>query len=69
CAYGTRSSTVLLASVQDNREGARRWDVRIEERTHWRPEPEATVAQSPGHGATAPQVNSYLIHWQQVPAF
>ncbi len=69
CAYGTRSSTVLLASVQDNREGARRWDVRIEERTHWRPEPEATAAQSLGHGATASQVNSYLIHWQQVSAF
>src|SRR5665647_1930991 len=33
-AYGTRSSTVLLASAQHRREGARCWEVRVEERTH-----------------------------------
>ena len=33
-AYGTRSSTVLLASARDTREGLPRWDVRLEERTH-----------------------------------
>jgi len=32
-AYGTRSSTVLLASAQDSVSGARRWQVQIEEWT------------------------------------
>lgn len=33
-AYGTRSSTVLLASAQEQRDGARRWEVSMQERTH-----------------------------------
>lgn len=53
-AYGTRSSTVLLASAQDSREGARCWDVRVEERTH--------------HGSNMPRISSDLIPWQQVAA-
>jgi len=33
-AYGTRSSSVLLASAQSGVAAARRWQVRLEERTH-----------------------------------
>jgi uncharacterized protein with NRDE domain len=64
--YGTRSSTVLLASAWDGREGAQRWDVRLEERTHLQA-PDQTGA-SRGHGADAPLVSSDLVSWQQMPA-
>jgi len=33
-AYGTRSSTVLLASAADRVDGTQRWQVQLEERTH-----------------------------------
>lgn len=42
-AYGTRSSTVLLASAQRCAAAERRWDVQLEERTH-RPETPAAGA-------------------------
>lgn len=58
-AYGTRSSTVLLASALDPREGARRWDVRVEERTH---------LHDPGQSADTPHTSSFDIPWQQLPA-
>jgi uncharacterized protein with NRDE domain len=60
-AYGTRSSTVLLASAQGGREGARRWDVTVQERTH--PQvPDKTDAR--GDSADTPLVNSELVSWQ-----
>lgn len=40
-AYGTRSSTVLLASAQGHTGAERRWDVQLEERTHRQPLPGA----------------------------
>ena len=42
-AYGTRSSTVLLASAQGHAGAERRWEVQLEERTH-RPETPAAGA-------------------------
>lgn len=42
-AYGTRSSTLLLASAQRHAGAERRWDIQLEERTH-RPESPATGA-------------------------
>lgn len=42
-AYGTRSSTLLLASAPRDAGAERRWDVQLEERTH-RPEPRGTGA-------------------------
>lgn len=59
-AYGTRSSTVLLASAQEKRDGARRWDVRLQERTH----PPSFDHAS----AVTPAISSDLISWQQLPA-
>jgi uncharacterized protein with NRDE domain len=56
-AYGTRSSTVLLASAQKERDGARRWDVRMQERTH--------LPSSGQDGAITPAVSSALISWRQ----
>jgi uncharacterized protein with NRDE domain len=53
--YGTRSSTVLLASARDDREGARRWDVRLEERTHLR------AMEKTAHGADAQLIRNELI--------
>ncbi len=35
-AYGTRSSTLLLASAQGTQNGARRWAIQVEEKTHCR---------------------------------
>lgn len=55
-AYGTRSSTVLLASVKNQRDGARRWEVRIEERSRLR---------AGDQGAFTPAIRSDLISWQQ----
>lgn len=42
-AYGTRSSTLLLASAPRDAGAERRWDVQLEERTH-RPEPRGAGA-------------------------
>ncbi|WP_293603739.1 NRDE family protein [Polaromonas sp. UBA4122] len=69
-AYGTRCSTVLLASAQDSREGARRWDVRVEERTHLHAEQPAKeiAGASHGHSSATPQTSSFLVPWQQLPA-
>lgn len=59
-AYGTRSSTVLLACARDNRENVRRWDVQVQERTHLR------AIDKTGHGAAdALLVRNELIAWQQ----
>lgn len=55
-AYGTRSSTMLLASARDTREGLPRWDVRLEERTH---------LQVPDQ---TPPVSSELVAWQPIAA-
>lgn len=58
-AYGTRSSTLLLASAQYPREVSRHWEVRVEERTH----PLAAV-----DGAKTPETSSFTVPWQQLPA-
>jgi uncharacterized protein with NRDE domain len=60
--YGTRSSTVLLASAQGGREGARRWDVMVQERSHL-PRSEKTGA-SRGDGADTHLVSSEMVTWQ-----
>jgi uncharacterized protein with NRDE domain len=63
-AYGTRSSTVLLASAEGGREGARRWGVTVQERTHLpRSDPTGTSRRE---GTDTPLINSELITWQQV---
>ncbi len=72
CAYGTRSSTVLLASAQDSDEGGRRWDVRLEERTHWHhlhagPETKEEAGASPAHSANTPKISRYQTPWLQSP--
>lgn len=65
-AYGTRSSTVLLASARNGQEGVRRWDVAVQERTHL-PRSEKTGA-SRGDCANAPQISSDLVTWQPMAA-
>jgi uncharacterized protein with NRDE domain len=52
-AYGTRSSTLLLASAQRHAGAERQWDVQLEERTH-RPE-------SPGAGIERSRA---VLFWQ-----
>jgi uncharacterized protein with NRDE domain len=61
--YGTRSSTVLLASAQGGREGARRWDVTVQERTHSQVQ-DKTNAHRDGTGT--PLINSELVNWQSM---
>ncbi|OGB00059.1 MAG: hypothetical protein A3E79_12650 [Burkholderiales bacterium RIFCSPHIGHO2_12_FULL_61_11] len=58
-AYGTRSSTVLLASALGPREGERRWDVGVEERTH---------LHDPDQSIDKPSARTCNIAWQQLPA-
>lgn len=58
-AYGTRSSTLLLASAQHRRAGVQHWDVRVEEHTH---------LHEPGHGTDTPTISRDRIAWQQRPA-
>jgi uncharacterized protein with NRDE domain len=60
--YGTRSSTVLLASAQGDRENAQRWDVTVRERTHL---PRSEKAGAPrGDGADKPLISRETITWQ-----
>ena len=54
-AYGTRSSTLLLASAPGHAGAERRWDVQVEERTY-RPE-------SPG-ASTGFECNRAVLSWQ-----
>ena len=58
-AYGTCSSTVLLASTHENRKDVRRWDVQVQERTHLQ------AMDKTGHGAITPLIRNELIAWQQ----
>lgn len=74
-AYGTRSSTVLLASAQRSADAARRWEVRVEERTHLEGEQlqvkgmaGASHGNGNGNGGASSQICSFLIPWQQLPA-
>ncbi|MEO5661075.1 MAG: NRDE family protein, partial [Polaromonas sp.] len=57
-AYGTRSSTVLLACARDRRQDGR-WDVQVQERTHRR------AMDKTGHGADTPLIRNELIAWPQ----
>lgn len=54
-AYGTRSSTVLLASAQGHAGAERRWEVQLEERTHRH--------EAPGAGAGIERSRAVL-PWQ-----
>lgn len=65
-AYGTRSSTVLLASAQDSREGARRWDMRVEERTHLHTEAENKDEAQASAESGIPGVERYQLPWRQI---
>lgn len=67
-SYGTRSSTVLLASAHDSREGARRWDMSVEERTHLHGEAEKKGAAQASFEAALAGVERYQFPWQQVKA-
>jgi uncharacterized protein with NRDE domain len=64
--YGTRSSTVLLASARDSREGVRRWDVTVQERTYMPPSDQMGFSRS--HSADTPQISSDLVRWQSIAA-
>jgi uncharacterized protein with NRDE domain len=64
--YGTRSSTVLLASAQGDPEDARRWDVTVQERTHLPPSDKTDSSRS--HSADTPQISSDLVSWQSIAA-
>lgn len=68
--YGTRSSTVLLASARDSFDAVRRWDVMVEERTHLHAEQQAKEigGTTHGHNGATPQTSRFLIPWQQLPA-
>ena len=57
--YGTRSSTVLLASAHESRKDVRRWDIQLLERTHLR------AMDKTGHCAETPLIRNELIAWQQ----
>ncbi|MFC5523371.1 NRDE family protein [Polaromonas jejuensis] len=64
-AYGTRSSTVLLASPQ----GAghpRCWEVRVEERTHGQAQTQQEASATPDPDLGRPQVNCQRFFWQEV---
>ncbi|MDP3709619.1 MAG: NRDE family protein [Polaromonas sp.] len=50
-AYGTRSSTVLLASAQGRTGAARHWEVQLEERTHPHEAPGAGAGMQRRHAA------------------
>lgn len=65
-AYGTRSSTVLLASAADHGKGKgeRRWDLQVEERTHARADAQATTMAS-RHPAGHSLASSYRMTWLQ----
>jgi uncharacterized protein with NRDE domain len=54
-AYGTRSSTVLLASAQHHAGAERRWEVQLEERTHRH--------EAPGAGAGI-ECSRAVLSWQ-----
>lgn len=64
-SYGTRSSTVLLASAQDSREGARRWDMRVEERTHLHNGAEKKDQAGASIESGLSGVERYHFAWQQ----
>lgn len=74
--YGTRSSTVLLASArEDSLEDAWRWDVQVQERTHLhylqtqrKLTDETVISPDLDPGAYMPQSSSCLIVWQQTAA-
>lgn len=58
-AYGTRCSTLLVASAAENQQDKPRWTVRVEEKTHLQPvKGQPTLGQS---NARASQV----FHWQR----
>jgi uncharacterized protein with NRDE domain len=74
--YGTRSSTLLLASAQASAEAAPHWDVRVEERTHLRQlhslnadlsAKEASGAV-PRHNPDKPEISLYRASWQKTAA-
>ena len=69
-AYGTRSSTVLLASAQHSLTGAEHWNVQVEEHTPRRDrcgqlQGGDQADAIPNHGFTPPQSSCYVIPWYQ----
>ena len=66
-AYGTRSSTVLLASAADHGDGGvRRWDLQLEERTHVRAKADAqAAANAPRRPASRSLASRYRTAWLQ----
>lgn len=65
-AYGTRCSTVLLASAVEpgKGRGERRWNLKVEERTHARADAQAT-AHASSHPAAHSLASSYQMTWLQ----
>ncbi len=60
-AYGTRCSTLLLASAQEGHAAAGGWDVRLEERTHGH----QAASRQPVADAMASQARHYTLAWRQ----
>jgi uncharacterized protein with NRDE domain len=58
-AYGTRCSTVLLASAQEKSPKANHWGVQISEKIHVRPGPSATQA------TPQPAAQNCHLNWQR----
>ncbi|MES2363337.1 MAG: NRDE family protein [Pseudomonadota bacterium] len=58
-AYGTRCSTLLVASATENLQDAGRWTVRMQEKTHHQP-----VKGQSAHGPSDSMV-SQVLHWQR----
>ncbi|SFC23957.1 Uncharacterized conserved protein, contains NRDE domain [Polaromonas sp. OV174] len=64
--YGTRSSTLLLVSEPGHSEGARRWEVSVEERSYGQtPRPDTTeTAAAAVHGAQVSGIHRERFSWQ-----
>ena len=67
-AYGTRSSTLLLACARDDQADLRRWDVTVQERTHLHLQRSDKTGASRVDGADTPLISSDLVSWQQKAA-
>ncbi|NMM07433.1 NRDE family protein [Polaromonas sp.] len=67
-AYGTRSSTLLLACARDDRADLRRWDMTVQERTHLHLQRADKTGSSRVNGADTALVSSDLVSWRQKAA-
>jgi len=61
--YGTRCSTLLLASAQDGHAAAGHWDVRLEERTHGHEGLDASSTGSASPATSPLHVSDYRVFW------